>query len=454
MNIFEKKLLYIDLNREISVKNFDKYYLTIARYYNEGNYEEALKGFRKLVEFSNKLRFYLIPYIEKCSNVLLKAPQKKKFTLKKNRIRCKYCGYYTEIETENKKYHPHHFIPYHAFFVLCRHCGKDQPEPSIIWDSWDGLENADNLNASLNELIRSYSEEYKEWLDFRNISDEYKHFFSVDKKNWIEYQIKILRSIIANYWNEKGLSLFNQGHYDDALNAFENAIKFNSNFAESLQNLSSVLDHLGRHKEALKTKTCAAKVWFDKGFSLNKLFSFPSEKALYAFEKAVKIKPDYFEAWKNIGRTLDALGRKQEALKAFDKAIDLAPDDENAWSIKGHILSEFGRHKEALAAYNKAIEIKPSYYGFLGRGDELFALERYDEASEAYNRAIEIEPDLAFAWFGRARLFSLLGNKKNMLRDLSRAISLHDAESFRKEAKQDVCFRNFWDDEDFKKIVS
>jgi len=183
----------------------------VARYYNEGNYKKALKGFRKLVKFSDKLRFYLIPYIEKGENVLKKPTKEKKFIFRKNMIRCKYCGHYTHIETQNKKYHPHHFIPSFAFSNLCISCGKWQPEPSIIWDSWDGLEiasdlelnNADDLNTSLYELINLYPKEYKEWINFRNTSYAYKSFFLVDKNNWLEYQIKILKSIIETIKSQR-----------------------------------------------------------------------------------------------------------------------------------------------------------------------------------------------------------------------------------------------------------
>ncbi len=143
------------------------------------------------------------------------------------------------------------------------------------------------------------------------------------------------------------------------------------------------------------------------------------ELALKAYDKAIELKPDYTVAWHNRGFTLGKLGRHEEALKAFDKAIELKPDDARAWNNRGVALGKLGRYEEALEAHDKAIELKP---------------------------------DDARAWYNKACAYYLKGDKENALKNLSKAIAL-DAK-YKEDAKSDDDFKNLWDNEDFKRIVS
>lgn len=45
------------------------------------------------------------------------------------------------------------------------------------------------------------------------------------------------------------------------------------------------------------------------------------EEALAAYDKALKIQPDFGDAWFNKGYVLGSLGRTQEALCVFEKAL-------------------------------------------------------------------------------------------------------------------------------------
>ena len=146
-------------------------------------------------------------------------------------------------------------------------------------------------------------------------------------------------------------------------------------------------------------------------------------------------------------------GEYELALKAMDKAIELKPDFADAWNNRGVALDKLGRHEEALEAFDKAIELKPDYSdAWNNSGVTLDELGRYDEALKAYDKAIELKPDFAVAWYNKARSYSLIGDKENALKNLSKAIDL-DAKS-KEMAKSDEDFKNLWDDEDFKRIVS
>jgi tetratricopeptide (TPR) repeat protein len=195
--------------------------------------------------------------------------------------------------------------------------------------------------------------------------------------------------------------------------------------------------------------------------SPSETFSEDQKKILDEYGKKTEIfeafgVPLKFEDYLNRGTDFYQKGEYELALKGYDKAIELKPDDANARNNRGVALDELGRYDEALKAFDKAIELQSDYANaWNNRGVVLGSKSkprRYDEALEAYKKASELEPDFAEAWFNQACIYSLKGDKKNALKHLSKAIDL-DAK-YKEKAKTDDDFKNLWDDEDFKRIVS
>ena len=147
------------------------------------------------------------------------------------------------------------------------------------------------------------------------------------------------------------------------------------------------------------------------------------------YNKAIKLKPDYAEAYSNRGIALQDLKRLDEALASYDKAIALKPGFAEAYYNRGNTLQDLKRLDEALASYDKAIALKPNYaeaYSnrgntlkdlkcldealYYNRGNALNQLKRLDEALASYDKAIALKPDYAEAY----------NNRGNALKDLKR----------------------------------
>ena len=192
--------------------------------------------------------------------------------------------------------------------------------------------------------------------------------------------------------------------------------------------------------------------------SLSEPFSENQKKILDKYGKKIEFLeafgvPLKHEDYFNRGVDFYQRAEYELALKAFDKAIELKPDDADAGYNRGVTLGKLGRHEEALKAFDKAIELKPDYAAaWNNRGNALDKLGRHEEALEAFDKAIELKPDDAYIWYGKACAYSLIGDKENALKNLSKAIDL-DAK-YKEEVKSDEDFKNLWDDEDFKRIVS
>lgn len=62
-------------------------------------------------------------------------------------------------------------------------------------------------------------------------------------------------------------------------------------------------------------------VWNNKGVTLSRLGKY--NEALEAYDQALRIDPDYPNAWNNKGVVLSRLGKYSEALEAFDRALQI-----------------------------------------------------------------------------------------------------------------------------------
>src|SRR6266699_1091567 len=60
-------------------------------------------------------------------------------------------------------------------------------------------------------------------------------------------------------------------------------------------------------------------------------------------------------------RSISELGRYEKALAAYELALRLDPDDALAYNGKGNALDDLNRYEEALVAYEQAIIQDPDY---------------------------------------------------------------------------------------------
>ena len=122
------------------------------------------------------------------------------------------------------------------------------------------------------------------------------------------------------------------------------------------------------------------------------------EEAIEAYNKALAIKPDYAEAYSNMGIALKDQGKLEEAIEAYNKALAIKPDYAEAYNNMGNALKDQGKLEEAIEAYNKALAIKPDYAeAYNNMGNALKDQGKLEEAIEAYNKALAIKPDYAEA---------------------------------------------------------
>ncbi len=206
-------------------------------------------------------------------------------------------------------------------------------------------------------------------------------------------------------WANRGNQLYRLERFSEALTAFERGIQIKPDFYQAWYGRSQVLYTLGQYKEALTSydRTLQIKpdlhlAWRDKGIVLA-LAGNPTE-AMVAFDRAVKLKPDDHVVWYLRGNLLRKhLQAYQEALRSYDRAIRIAPNFAEAFIGKGRVLSEVGYYEEALASFNQAHQLNPNLASaWHWRGVLLLDLQQPLAAIDSLDKAIQITPDNYELW--------------------------------------------------------
>jgi tetratricopeptide (TPR) repeat protein len=175
-------------------------------------------------------------------------------------------------------------------------------------------------------------------------------------------------------------------------------------------------------------------------------------RALEEEEAAVRLFPDYRDAWYLLSLWTEELGKHERAAEALSQLIRLQPsdfshhskriylwsragnygaavqagrewvaaqpDDEDAHLRLADALTKLGKLEEALAEYRRSQELKPEEWLHLRIGAVLALQGRWQEADAAFALG-EQGIEYPLAWYGRAVTQVKMGNMKEARRLLT-----------------------------------
>jgi len=118
------------------------------------------------------------------------------------------------------------------------------------------------------------------------------------------------------------------------------------------------------------------------------------EEAIASYRQAIALKPNYPEAYSNLGNTLRDHGQLDQAISAYRQAITLKSNYPEAHNNLGNALGDQGQLEEAIAAYRQAIALRPNYpEAYSNLGNALRDQGQPDEAIAEYRHAIALKSD-------------------------------------------------------------
>lgn len=201
------------------------------------------------------------------------------------------------------------------------------------------------------------------------------------------------------YFLELGRTLFTQGLFAEAIEAFDKGAEFLPQFPFNYAYLAISLENTGHIDKAWEVlehalgKDPSLDDYFYNRMGVVLYRSGQSEKAAGYYRKALETAPDNAIYRHNLALALDALNSFEEAEKEYLTAIELDSSNASFPSYLGAMYFKLGRYEDALAQFEKAIALDPSNgLNFENIGLTFEMLGMMDQAEKAFRKAHETEP--------------------------------------------------------------
>jgi TolB-like protein/DNA-binding winged helix-turn-helix (wHTH) protein/tetratricopeptide (TPR) repeat protein len=192
----------------------------------------------------------------------------------------------------------------------------------------------------------------------------------------------------------------------------EHAIALNPSYARAHQYLSSVLTTMGRFDEAVKSARYAREldplsITENTTVGVRLYYARQFEAATEAFERTLRINPDFAVAHWGLGETRRELQRYDDAIASLRRAVALSGNSAYMRAWLAHALASAGRRDEALAIRGDLERIASGRYvspflfalmasGFHDRTETLAWLQKVHDARSGWTPFLSVEPQ--FAW--------------------------------------------------------
>ncbi len=144
------------------------------------------------------------------------------------------------------------------------------------------------------------------------------------------------------------------------------------------------------------------------------------EAAIDSYKHALKIMPDYADAYNNMGVALKDKGDLEAAIDSYKHALKIMPDYANAYNNMGNALKEKGDLEAAIDSYKQALKIKPDYaevYRNLG------IVNRYKEHDEYFLKMQSLCLDLGITDEQRCHLNFALSKASEDLNEVGQSFN-------------------------------
>ena len=172
-----------------------------------------------------------------------------------------------------------------------------------------------------------------------------------------------------------------------------------------------------------KYQAVSAETYFLRGNMMYTLKRY--KEAVIAYDKAIRLKPDYVDVYVNRGLAKYRMGQNFAAIADYNEAIRLKPDLPFAYVNRGVIKGRMGQYFAAITDCDTAIRLKPDYAdAYATRGLSKTSLGQHGAAIADCDIAIRLKPDYADAYATRGLAKALLSKSWEAKKDLHTALRL------------------------------
>jgi tetratricopeptide (TPR) repeat protein len=226
-----------------------------------------------------------------------------------------------------------------------------------------------------------------------------------------------------------GLTNIGLGEYMDAIQSFNQALKFDQFNPDYLLYRGKAKKMAGLVQAAEEDYLLALAIepYHPLGHQLLAELARESgnfKKAEEYYSKSIEEEPEFILPYKQRGyqRLID--GWYVAALTDFEKVLSIQPNDIESLLLRGNVHEKLGNRELAMDDYRKVIELEPNNAkAYFGKGNLHYQYKEFEEASGAYTLAIYYQEDFGEAYYQRGISNYRLQNIKLACQDLMEAIN-------------------------------
>jgi len=248
--------------------------------------------------------------------------------------------------------------------------------------------------------------------------------------------------------HKQGQKFMKSAQYEQAIEQFTEAIKFDSVFADAYSDRAFCYEKLEKIQEAANDYIMASELlpkevnnFFQAGRLLHMLKKY--EEAIDLLNTATNLDKKHIEAYQVKIKSLLELERYADALKESEAALELKKTDYN-YFIHGFISTQLGSYDIAENDFRKAIKLNSEYEeAYNGLANVLYLLNKFDEAISTCDKVIEINPKNREAFLIRSKIHHKKADYVSAINDLTNIISTINPDDIEVYNQRGIYYQEF-----------
>ena len=174
-----------------------------------------------------------------------------------------------------------------------------------------------------------------------------------------------------------GLINLGTGEYKEAVSDFKSALDIDPKDAPAYCGLAKTYEVLDQLKKGGNTYL---------------------DKAEDTYKEAIRLKPDYWAGYNDLGVFYFRHSRYPEAVEQFKQVVHLTPDNYQGYSNLGGIYYMMEKWEQAREMFKHSLALKNNYFAASNLGTLNFILGNYAEASKMYETALKLNQNDYSVW--------------------------------------------------------
>ena len=269
----------------------------------------------------------------------------------------------------------------------------------------------------------------------------YCGFKSINRGITIETKQTELIPRIAEDWYKKGVKLYESYDFENAIIAFDSAIKLKPNYIDAWEEKGWILSKLKKYEDAVTCFDMALKLQKNNNFKRNIVHNADAKdyfiraaaylslnkykESIESFNDAIKLDIDYVKAYYYRGMCRKKIHDFVKSIKDFNKVILFNSENAGVYYSRGGAYMQIKDYQNAISDFNKCIELIPNYveaYNLLS--NTYCYLEKYDLAIELYRKVNDINSNYGPTYLNLGLLFQNLNRFNEAEIEYKKAIKI------------------------------